>query len=190
MPNSFADDILDRLFKDENRQPIREPLVRSEGYGYAYDDWELKGHASLAYSSLKEQLVLNLSTSDLDCLRFVDGQSHGFFVRAGAWMNHPQELDFLLDDLASKLKEWHYLEQMSERVSTVRNEKVEVFNRRYLKPSFRKPIGLRNYGNVMLETIEKDGKPWGLKCTATTYPGRNEAEFFSFEALLERLFKG
>jgi len=189
MSDSFADAILNSLFGDENQQPVRQPLVRSEGFGYAYDDWKLMGHASLTYSSLKEQLVMNLSTSDVDCIRFVDGQSHGFFLRAGQWMNHPQELDFLLDDLASKLKEWHYLEQMSEKVSAVRNDMVEVFHRRYLKPSFRKPAGLKNYGNVMLTTIEKDGKPWGLKATATTYPGRNEDEFHGFDVLLERLFK-
>jgi hypothetical protein len=189
MTDDFADDIINKIFGDGNKQPVREALVRSEGFGYAYDDWKLTGHATLAYQALREQMVMNLSGNDLECIRFVDGQSNGFYVRAGSWMNTPDELEFLLDDIATKLKQWHYLEQMNERVSAIRNEVVEVYHRRYLKPSFKKPAGLMNYGNIMLETSLKNGKVSGFKLTATTYPGQPEGAFSTFENLLDRLLK-
>jgi hypothetical protein len=189
MEEAFADDLLNRMFDPQGKFiPVREAIVRSEGFGYRFDDWKIMGHMSATFRWLSQVLVDDPYGHPM-VAGFADRNASGFFVRAGDWMNVEEELEFMLDELASRLRDAWYVEQMNESITVEQNDLVYGYCKRFFKPSLKRPEESVNYGNVMMETVYREGLAHGFKLLVTTYSGRDYPEQAGMQPLLAMLLK-
>jgi hypothetical protein len=177
------------------QQLVHEPLVRSQRF-----EQELQLYVQHQESTHLELLRQNYQRASLQpnsVAKFVvlNGEhAAGFmwYAEAGVPEKH---YDFMLDRLARLVAEQGYVEQQNERKIWPVGEAWQELHKRYLKPKLRAEElanGLINqrFGNVLLETLRRDGQLKYLKLQCNVYQDHQYTPAQSFERLMELVLAG
>lgn len=177
------------------QQLLHEPLQRSRRF-----EQELQlyvQHQEATHLELLRQNYQRASLRPGSVAKFVvlNGEhAAGFMWYAEATVPE-KHYDFMLDRLAGLVADQGYVEQQNERKIWPVGDAWQELHKRYLKPKMRSEElanGLVNqlFGNVLLETVRRDGQLKYLKLQCNVYQDHQYTPAKSFESLMELVLKG
>jgi hypothetical protein len=177
------------------QQLVHEPLVRSQRF-----EQELQLYVQHQESTHLEMLRQNYQRASLQpnsVAKFVvlNGEHAAGFMWYAEAAVPEKHYDFMLDRLARLVAEQGYVEQQNERKIWPVGESWQELQKRYLKPKLRSEElanGLVNqrFGNVLLETLRRDGQLKYLKLQCNVYQDHQYTPAQSFERLMELVLAG
>lgn len=172
---------------------INEPLKRSPEFMERYRQW--------LYSIEKDELIQELKSyynsalnapnvPDTNCFVYRSAQSNGFYF---PWsLDYPLETSsYVFDYFKDKILEQDYQLYFSNRQYSSEDDRVEVIEKHYLKPSGRESSMVpfeQKFGNIQIEQIIYNNRPALIKLMANVYAGRNYKQPLPFSDLTDILF--
>ncbi len=197
MKSDFFDQIMQKLFRKDTgisvSQPfVSEKLIRSDTFAEKYKEWKEKRRVNRRLDALKIAMdeLNNHAGSHPYLVRYKSPEANGFALYAGFGFRD-EEYSFLLDHFGEIILTLGYRIYTSDRRHSDKGEYVERIDRHYIKPA---PSSIANaplnqlYGNILIELILRNDKPFLLKLIASVYAGRQYSEPLTFDALVEVLF--
>lgn len=189
---------MQKLFGDKEEsvkgQPfLSEPLVRSESFQSDYALWKENGRRDTQLTLLKNAYheVCDGDNSHPYLVRYISSQANGIAIYAGFGFRD-EEYSYLLDYIKDKGLKMGYSVYSSDRKYFDKGETVEEKERHYLKPvpslNDGEPMN-QLYGNLMLELIVRNQKPFLLKVMASLYAGRQYREPLPFSTFADAIFE-
>ncbi|SMG44263.1 hypothetical protein SAMN05661096_03113 [Marivirga sericea] len=190
---SFFEQIIAKIFPKEKKNMIltNEVLKRSQQEFNSYEDWyasDVSGKIlekifrayHLKKTDIKDPIPIALLQSD---------KANGFAV-ANCSSLLDSDYKMLLEHFKKQILAIGYRQSGSNRKVTAEQDRVTTKEFYYLKPPIQMepPIDQR-YGNISIELILHDDKPYYLKLTASVYSDRLYSEPESFSDLVEKLFE-
>jgi hypothetical protein len=187
------DDLLANLFVSLKAGGLflSEPLERSRRFYIEYDKRTMrtaKLAKAVAFSiagreQLSEEYETEMMRSDY---------ANGFIV----WRNeriHSKDFIFLFEYFYERVLSLQYKRNAADRKIYLRENYIETIERYYLKPAVNqtgviKPVPQR-YGNVLIELINRDDKPFYIKLLVTTYSGFDYEKPLPFDDFLQKIFE-
>ena len=177
------------------QQLVHEPLVRSQRF-----EQELQLYVQHQEATHLELLRQNYQLASLQpgsVAKFVvlNGEHAAGFMWYAEAAVPEKHYDFMLDRLSRLVAEQGYVEQQNERKIWPVGESWQELQKRYLKPKLRAEElanGLVNqrFGNVLLETLRRDGQLKYLKLQCNVYQDHQYTPAQSFERLMELVLAG
>ena len=118
--------------------------------------------------------------------------SKGFVIHFGDLRYSLRDTRHFADYLKERVRTLNYRTQISDLRTYQNGPWVETIERHYLKPRPGQPQDpekqfVQRYGNVMIENVLRDEKPYRLKFRATVYQDRLFEEAKSFDKLVSVL---
>ena len=115
--------------------------------------------------------------------------SKGFVIHFDDLRYSLRDARHFADYLKERVRSLNYRTQISDLRTYQNGPWVETIERHYLKPRPGQPVDpeklfVQRYGNVMIENVLRDEKPYRLKFRATVYQDRLFEEAKSFEKLM------
>jgi hypothetical protein len=197
MKSEFFDQIMQKLFKKDDKEIVSQPfvseqLIRSESFTERYDEWKVKRKINRRIDALRIAMddVNTSSGSHPYLVRYRTPEANGFALYAGFGFGD-EEYSFLLDHFRDMTLTLGYRLYTSDRKHSEKGEIIERVDRHYLKPAPAKLAGEtmnQIYGNILIELISRNDKPFLLKLMASVYAGRQYSQPLPFEQLIEALF--
>ena len=177
------------------QQLVHEPLVRSQRF-----EQELQlyvQHQEATHLELLRQNYQRASLQPGSVAKFVvlNGEHAAGFMWYAEAAVPEKHYDFMLDRLARLVAEQGYVEQQNERKIWPVGDAWQELHKRYLNPKLRSEElanGLVNqrFGNVLLETLRRDGQLKYLKLQCNVYQDHLYTPAKSFESLMELVLQG
>jgi hypothetical protein len=190
---SFFEQIISKIFPKEKKNIIlaNEVLKRSQQEFASYEDW----YASDVSREILEKIfrAYHLKKTDIKdpipIALLQSNKANGFAI-ANCSSLLDSDYKMLLEHFKKQILAIGYRQSGSNRKVTAEDEKVTTKEFYYLKPPIQMepPIDQR-YGNISIELILHDEKPYYLKLTASVYSDRLYTEPESFSDLVEILFE-
>ena len=174
-------------------QPVvKSAIKRSEGQQSDYESWKSglsKRHLLKWIQAEYVNYLINPdevdNSIDFINIRVTRGIAIHFYK-----LNYPlRDINHLFDFLKEQLRNFGYRPYTSDSRTYNRPDWVEQLDRHYLKPPIlpREPGEKVNqkFGNITIELLFRNDKPYQLKFSATSYNDRNYMEAEGFDALME-----
>lgn len=190
---SFFDQIVNKIFPKENKKVIltNEVLKRSQHEFDSYDEW----HASDVSKEILQKIfrAYHLKKTDIKdpipVALLQSDKANGFAI-ANCSSLLDSDYKMLLEHFKKQILLIGYRQSGSNRKVTAEIDRVVTKEFYYLKPPIKMepPIDQR-YGNISLELILHNDKPYYLKLMASVYSDRLYSEPLPFSDLIEMLFE-
>ncbi len=172
---------------------IHEMIERTEERKKDYEFWKTAFVCKRLQNWLSDQYaIFNTLPADTDeAMDFLNTpSSKGFVIHFHKTEYSERDVTYLFDLLKEKVLKLEYRTQISDRREFNRPNWVEKIERHYLKPKpdfMKKEKFNQGFGNITIELVFRDDKPYQLKFRATVYKDRlfNDAE--SFAALMQNI---
>ncbi len=167
------------FFKTESSSPsnplIHEMISRTEAEKKDYRHWKETLVRRRLQDWLSDQYALyRVTPDDIDeAIDFLDTpSSKGFVIYLHLTQYSLRDSIFFLDFLKDRVLKINYKVQISDTRTYSNGEQIETVQRHYLKPrpNFETEGRLKQqFGNVTIELLLRDEKPYNLKFRATSY---------------------
>jgi hypothetical protein len=198
MSRDFFNQIYRKLFGGEGAAPaaapfVSERLLRSASFAERHTRWKTSADARKQLDALYAAWVdlEQLHTSHPYMVRYRSAQANGLAIYAGFGFA-PETYNHLLDLFLERVLELGYRRTNADRRHRDRGDKVERTDRYYLKPVLgdvaTPPLDQR-YGNITLELVAHNDKPFLLKVMAAVYSDRMYVDALPFPPLAEALLR-
>ena len=173
---------------------IHEAIKRNEKELEKYANWKASLEHRRTVDWLNDQYAIwQVLPDDIDdSILFLNTpSSKGFAVHFDNGKITPDQSSHLLDFIKERVLMLNYRPQVSDTRTWSEKKVVKTVDRYYLKPRTSKtPDGKikQIFGNITLELLHKDNKPFNLKFRATAYNDRLYHPPPGFSGLDERNF--
>ena len=183
--------------KDSSKIPFLHEAIDLDAFPIqSYEEWKGNANHTLIQQRLR-QAFFNYQVSERSEDKafefFTSSSSNGFAIfQQESYTLTVWDYRFLQLDIASKLRELGYVLKLSDVRSKSKLNGVEQIFRYYLKPSVKLKEGKRAvqlFGNVSLEVILRDDKPYMFKCLANSYNDQHFHPARPFDELVNLLVK-
>ncbi len=172
---------------------IHELLLRDERVQEDYNKWKQSLVLRRLLNWLGDQYAIYcVLPQDIDQgLDFLQTpSSQGFVIYFNRTNYSLRETSHFLDYLKERVLTLDYKSQLSDVKTYMRTEQVETTERHYLKPRPKFDESgrmLQQFGNVLIELVIRNEKPYQLRFQATTYRDHNYLPPAAFRDLMQRL---
>lgn len=188
-------DLFQSVEESSPSQPAVHKLIeRSETELQDYDFWKntLVCHRLMDWVSAQHAIYqVDKSVIDEGIDFLVTPSSNGFVIHFHKTQYSKRDTIFLLDFLKERIQEsLNYRKQISDIRTYNRPTWVETTQRHYLKPRIDFSVSPFNqeYGNILIELIFRNDKPYRLKFQATNYNDMQFTKAGDFNTLMQQVF--
>ncbi len=195
----FWNTFLDWFKNAENSSPnqpfLHEVIVRSADQTTDYENWKRTLVKRRLLDWLHDQYsVFRIAPADIDeGIDFLNTpSSKGFVIHFNKTNYSLRDVTHLLDFFKERVLTMEYHPQLSDTRTFQRKDWVETVERYYLKPKpqWQTEGKFRQlFGNILIEMVLRDDRPWQLKLSATVYNDHKFEAADNFESLLPILLK-
>lgn len=186
------------LFKEGEQSSPAQPFVhemieRSEEAQADYLHWKKTLVRRRLIDWLSDQYaIFKVLPRDIDeALDFLNTpSSKGFVIHFYKTNYSHSDLIWLAEYFREQVSALDYRNQLSDVRTFAQAQWVETIERHYLKPrpdDSEGKLATQRYGNITIEAILRDDKPYRLKFQATTYQDRLFKDAESFHDLMQAL---
>jgi len=172
---------------------IHEMIKRTEEEKKDYDFWKNTIVCKRLLNWLSDQYaIFKVLPNDTDsAMDFLDTpSSKGFVIHFYKTEYSERDVMYLFDFLKEKILTLDYRTQISDRREFNRPHWVEKIERHYLKPKpdfLKKEKFNQAFGNITIELLFRNDKPYQLKFRATTYKDHLFKEAETFQGLMQNI---
>jgi len=173
---------------------MHDLLVRPEDFAIDYNSWILNGAKDETLGLLLSNYTSYANGGKVDrSIAFLDTPSKkGFVIYLTDKLAQFQQPEFLMDHFRDRVSELGYTLYTSDLKVYSKGDYVETQQRHYLKPPMNfvpnKKLS-QLFGNISIEYILRDDKPYIFKFSATTYQDHMFEDAKAFELLMVTLFQ-
>jgi len=191
------------LFKQSETSSKQEPFIhelisRTKEERLAFEAWKEKLVARRMLDWLRDQYAIyNVLPKDIDeALDFLNTpSSKGFVIHFNKTNYSREDATHFTDWMKEKVRSLEYRTQISDTKSYQKSNYIETLERHYLKPrpDFQKNVPIKKdhfnqrYGNVLIELVLRDDRPYQLRFSATVYNDHFFKEADEFALLMEKV---
>lgn len=176
-------DFFKNLFQEAEQSSPSKPLVhevikRDDREMEAFEVWKDSLDCRRIIDWLNDQYAIwQVLPNDIDdAILFLNTpSSKGFAIHFAQSAIDTNHTNYLLDYLKEKVLQLNYRPQVADSRTWSDKQAVKTMDRYYLKPRTSKTAeGKINqiFGNITIELLQKDNKPFNLKFQATSYNDR------------------
>ena len=178
---SYFDQIMEKIFPDpaaveKGKLPVVADVIkRNVKYLIAYQHWLNNDDKDLLINWLASEYTIASEDGSEWITQLNSKGIRGFFIHGGEESLKPQESRFLLDYWKEQIQKLNYQLYGWQSESFLRENKILVKERYYLKPyknAFEFPIN-QEFGNILIEAEILEDMLLSIKCLVTHYTGFN-----------------